>query len=167
MREYQQFMKRLDYEPEMRVYCDLYQLVVDPSESPALDKATAGVVDFLGRTLLKESAFSSNPDRIKKTLTLKRKQLEENYFEICKAIIAGIFRYTFEEIEGWDEETFFDRLAKAEMVSGVPLDVHPLGAAEDPANTQSHPNAPKKDKRPLTKAQQMVLQRTMEARRST
>lgn len=151
----------------MSVFCDLYQLVTDPQESLPLDQVTAGVVDFLGQTLLKNSAFADatkDMQLVHAALERQRRLLRNNYFESCKAVLAGVFRYTFEEIEEWDEDTFFARLAAAELLSGEDLGPKQL---EEPRKT-GKPGAPKAPpkapKKPLTNTQAKALERTMAAR---
>jgi hypothetical protein len=160
IREYAIYSRRLDFEPEMTVYCDLYNLVTDPEDRTSIEDVTAGIVYFLGRTLLLESAFSGNINRVKQVLGTKRAQLAENYIESCKAVLAAMFKYTFEEIESWDESTFFDRLAKAELISNENLDPHLL--EEDTVGTNDKPKPPeRRPKKELTSTQKMALDRTM------
>lgn len=150
----------------MAVFCDLYQLVKDPDESLPLDQVTAGIVDFLGRTLLRNSAFADDTkdmSLVRTAIERQRHLLRHNYFESCKAVLAGVFRYTFEEIEEWDEETFFARLAAAELLSGEDLSPQ---AAEEPARPGAPKSPPKPQKKPLTNTQAKALQRTMAARTS-
>lgn len=151
----------------MVVYCDLYRMVTDPEESLPLEYVTAGVVDFLGRKLLKDSAFGGDINKMKAALIEKRNDLDGNYYEQCKAVIAGVFRYTFEEIESWDEDTFFEVLAKAELISGENLEPRLVGedGNSEPVTAQSKAS-PKVPKRPLTQAQKMVLERKASLRQS-
>lgn len=144
----------------MVVYCDLYQLVANHDDNPTLDKITAGIVDFLGRTLLKNNPYSGDIEAMKKALEVQREALQVDYIDACKAVIAGVFRYTFEEIDEWDSETFFSRLAKAELISGEDLGPKPV-AKEEPSQTKPIPKVPK---RPLTPTQARVLERRAAAR---
>jgi hypothetical protein len=156
----------LEFEQEMTVFSDLYRLVADPDESLPLDQVTAGIVYFLGRTLLGDSAFADETKDmqvVQSALERQRHLLRNNYFESCKAVLAGIFRYTFEEIEEWDEETFFARLAAAELLSGE--DLSPK-VPEEPAKPGATKGPPKAAKKPLTNTQAKALQRTMAARNS-
>jgi hypothetical protein len=156
MREYTKFSRMLDLEPEMQVYCDLYELVVDHDECPPIERVPAGIVDFLGRTLLKSNAFSGDAGLIAKILTKRRAALQTDYFENAKAIIAGLFRYTFEELDNLDEESFFDMLAKAELLSGEKFDPVPIGTQNDVS--------PKRPKKPLTQTQAKAFERTVRSR---
>ncbi len=164
MREHRRFLRRLEFESEMAVFCDLYDLVKDEDESLPLSQVTAGVVDFLGNFLLRASAFADDTkglDVVKAALMRQRQLLRSNYFESCKVIIAGIFRYTFEEIEQWDEDTFFARLAAAELLSGEDLSPKPLEEPRKPGDPKKLPPRPKK---PLNSTQARALERTLAAR---
>jgi len=147
----------LDLEPEMQVYCDVYNLVVDQEECPPIDRVPAGVVDFLGRTLLRNNPFSGDAKLIAKTLTKHRASLQTDYFEQAKAVIVGLFRFTFDELENLDEDTFFDLLAKAELLSGEQFDPTPVGNKTVQKSTDPPPQRPKK---PLTETQTRALDRT-------
>ncbi len=159
MKEYRQLSNKLKYEPEMLVYCDLYRLVTNSEESLPLTHIPAGVVDFLGRRLLKESAFGGDINKMKAALIEKRNNLDNNYYEQGKAVIAGVFRYTFEEIESWDEDTFFECLAKAELISGENLEPRIVGEDSNLEQVPVQDKPRKAPKRPLTAAQQLVFER--------
>jgi len=159
MREYLKYSRMLELKPEMEVYCDLYKEVVDLDECPSIDIATAGVVDFLGRTLLRNSAFSGDAGLIAVMLAKRREALRTDYFEQAKAIMAGLFRYTLEELDNLDEECFFDLLAKAELLSGEQFDPTPMGAQKDADSKKDAP--PRRAKNPLTSTQEKARERTM------
>ena len=161
MREYAKYSRMLDLEPEMKVYCDLYAEVVDLDECPPIDRVPAGIVDFLGRSLLRNSAFSGDAKLIATALTKRREALQTDYFEQSKAIIAGLFKYTLAELDNLDEESFFDLLAKAELISGEKFDPTPL----TPAAAQQPERPERRVKNPLTPTQQKVRERTMRSGR--
>jgi hypothetical protein len=99
---------------------------------------------------------------------MKRIELKSSWLNSAKSIIAGIFRYTFEEIEQWDAEMFFERLASAEFVSGrklEPGDPDKLDA-QHPGKKPGHPEGPPKPaKRELSPAQQKVVNRVVNSRK--
>jgi len=66
--------------------------------------------------------FNGEYKDVKRALDMKRVELKSSWLNSAKSIIAGIFRYTFEEIESWDAEMFFERLAYAEFVCGRKLE---------------------------------------------
>jgi hypothetical protein len=157
MKEFKDFSNRLAYEQEMLVYTDLFKLVGETIEGKSLN-VPAGIVFFLGETLLKRSVFNGDEKTIKQVLTHHRNQLSGNYFEQCKTVMAAVFKYSFEDIDSWDDYTFFDRLAKAEMISGENLE--PKGSEpEKPVVSNDHPD--RKQKKPLTSGQQVALERRM------
>ena len=72
--------------------------------------------------LLDSNPFNGEYKDVKRALDMKRVELKSSWLNSAKSIIAGIFRYTFEEIESWDAEMFFERLAYAEFVCGRKLE---------------------------------------------
>jgi hypothetical protein len=158
--EYKRFEHQLTYDSPACVYADVYGTVL--IEGPPLDgdpvfQAPAGLVEWIAKAML-NNPFSGEYERLKPALDMKRAELSASYLESAKAIVAGIFRYTFEEIEQWDAEMFFERLAAAEFVSGRKLE------PGDPRKRQKKPgpNDPKKERLPkkeLTLAQQRVIDR--------
>lgn len=91
-----------------------YELCV--IEGPRPDKVPAGIVAWLGVNMLDKSPFTGQLDSIQQYLQLSRSWFQSSYLENAKALIAGTFRYTFEEIENWDAEVLFKRLAAAEFL---------------------------------------------------
>lgn len=154
MVEYREFASRLRYEPEMVVYSDLYRIVADYPENPDIKHVSAGIVYFLGNRLIRDSVFNSDWNAITKTLAEHRDRLNVSYFEQCKAVIASIFDYTFEEIDSWDDYTFFDRLAKAELIVGKDLNPQPLDTSPRKKDATE-----KRQKKPLTEGQKIALER--------
>src|ERR1035438_4801350 len=94
--------------------------------------------------MLDSNPFGGEYTSVKNAMEQKRTELKQNFLSASKAIIAGIFRYTFEEIEQWDAEMFFERLAAAEFVSGrkiEPGDPDKLDA-QHPGKKPGRPEGP-------------------------
>jgi hypothetical protein len=169
--EFKKFDRQLDYDCPASVYCDVYRAVV--LDGPALDgdpvyQAPAGLVEWIARALLDSNPFNGEYKDVKRALEMKRIELKSSWLNSAKSIIAGIFRYTFEEIEQWDAEMFFERLASAEFVSGrklEPGDPDKLDA-QHPGKKPGHPEGPPKPaKRELSPAQQKVVNRVVNSRK--
>lgn len=181
--EHRRFMSaRQDY-PEMLVYTDVYRTAV--LEGPPADTATAGLVAFIGDTLLEQSPYSGAFPLVQQALAIKRTELQGNYLKAARAVVGSLFQKSDVEMDAWDAETFFDYVARAEFVSGRKLDPadptakkpEPKGKAKRPLPQQGiveqqvtatrEPGPPPEDpaprltRRPLTPAQQIVVDRRM------
>lgn len=121
-KEYKRFEAQLRYESAAKVYLDVYAtaLVEGPPayEANAVYAAPAGLVEWVGKFLLENDPFGGQYQSVRYALDLKRRELQSNYLATARAIVAAIFHYSFEEIDTWDSETFFERVAAAEAVSG-------------------------------------------------
>lgn len=160
-KEYSYYQDLLRYLPPAEVYCQIYKKVLiegPPVEGPAVKQVTAGIVDWVARSLMEHNPFNGLYDDAKRAYDLKKKELD--YLGSVKAIIAGIFHYTFEEIESWDAETLYERIIAAEFVSGKSLEppppeqIKPRSAVVESASSS---NRPIKLKKVITNAQQLVL----------
>jgi hypothetical protein len=169
--EFKKFDRQLDYDCPGSVYCDVYRAVL--LEGPPLDgdpvyQAPAGLVEWIARSLLDSNPFNGEYKDVKRALDMKRVELKSSWLNSAKSIIAGIFRYTFEEIESWDAEMFFERLAYAEFVCGRKLEP---GDPDKPdaqhlGKKTGHPEGPPKPaKRELNPAQQKVVNRVINSRK--
>lgn len=94
----------------------VYQTVL--LEGPRVDQVSAGIVAWVGRNLVEDNPFGGDAKTLQKYLQLSRQWLQNSYLENAKALVAGTFHYRFEEIESWDHEKFFRRLAAAEFLVG-------------------------------------------------
>jgi hypothetical protein len=140
----------------MEVYIDLYRALV--IEGPSAEFIKAGPVEFIGKSMLELNPFNGHYPDVKRVLEVKRAELGNSYLEGCKAILASLFHYTFEEIDTWDAETFFERVAKAEFVVNKPIEPQDPTPVVD-KNKGAAPKAPPRPKRQLTPAQEMVMER--------
>lgn len=116
--EHQRFRRRGDH--QRIVFCDIYEAIL--VEGPDLSKAPAGVVAWIARQQLEENPFSGQFRPLHNAVYKAREQVNSSWFQAAKAVIASTFRYTFEEIENWSPELFFERVAQAELLTGVPLE---------------------------------------------
>jgi hypothetical protein len=155
--EFKKFDRQLDYDCPASVYCDVYRAVVldgPPLDGDPVYQAPAGLVEWIARALLDSNPFNGEYKDVKRALEMKRIELKSSWLNSAKSIIAGIFRYTFEEIEQWDAEMFFERLASAEFVSGRKLE------PGDPDKLDAQ-----HAKRELSPAQQKVVNRVVNSRK--
>ena len=155
--EYKKFEDLMNLKGPMAVSNDIYRAVV--VNGPSIHDATAGLVEFVAKSVFSGSAFSGSYNVLTTRLEENRDRLTNDFLLAAQAIIASIFHYTFEEMDLWDEDTFLLRLSQAEFVAGKPL---PLGKVEVEAdNKQPIPidqNKPRK--RELSDAQKLVIERS-------
>ena len=59
-----------------------------------------------------------------------------SYLNASRALVAWAFGYKFEEIDEWDSNTFFNRLAQAEYVFGKPFEPEDPSAPPPPVDKQ-------------------------------
>jgi len=169
--EFKKFDRQLGYDCPASVYCDVYRAVL--LEGPPLDgdpvyQAPAGLVEWIARSLLDSNPFNGEYKDVKRALDMKRVELKSSWLNSAKSIIAGIFRYTFEEIEEWDAEMFYERLACAEFVCGRKLEPGDpdKSDAQHPGKKTGPPEGPPKPaKRELSPAQQKVVNRVVNSRK--
>lgn len=115
--EHRRFRSRAD---NLRlVYCDIYEACL--LEGPGLEQAPAGIVCWIAKQQLEENPFSGGFKAIAKSLVQARARVENSWFLNAQAVLAATFRYTLEEVESWPPSVFFERVAQAEMLTGVPL----------------------------------------------
>ena len=157
--EYRQFKQQMTYGSPVEVYIDLYRAVL--LEGPDLVDASAGIVDFVGRSMLETNPFGGEYLDIAHALNAKRSS--QTYLDTARALVAGLFHYSFEEIDTWDADTFFQRVAQAEFLAGRPIDPEDPAIAIAEAEAKKDPTKrrppPRRQKKPLTQAQQMVADR--------
>jgi hypothetical protein len=121
-----------------------------------VDTLPAGVLQFIGQQLLDHSPFNTRKDNlelVRSSLGSARRAVQGDFLQSARALIAHAFRYTFEEIDGWDAETFYLRYAQAEMATG--RSINPVDTSEKPKPGER----PQRKKRELTDGQKEVLER--------
>lgn len=163
--EFKKFEQQAGYTCPMGVANDIYRAVV--LLGPDIEEATAGLIEFIVSHIFSKSSFTGNADILEVKLKEKRLALENDYLISAKAVIASMFNYKFEEIDQWDEDKFLEILTQAEFVAGKQL---PVGRPEPPKVIKHDRKGPldkdipeeaknKVQKRPVTPAQQAVLDR--------
>ena len=97
---------------------------------PPPDQVPAGVVAWIGCEQIDQSPFGCKFKILNQYLQLGRNWLGSSYIHQAQALVAGTLHYTPEQVESMDAETFFKRLAAAELLVGKRLD------PADPAKTE-------------------------------
>lgn len=105
-------------------------------EGPPPHLVPAGVVAWLGIELIDKNAFTGQFQLVNRHLQLSRQWLGNSFLEHARALVAGTFRYTFEEIDTWDAETFFKRFAQAEVLVGKRIDTQDPNLSEEERQKQ-------------------------------
>ena len=100
----------------------------DPAEAPA------GIVFWIGQSLLNKDPFFGQYESIHKTLEAARATVQSSYMEIVRAIVCHVFSLKPQEVDQLDSGDFFRLVAAAEVILGQP--VNPVNPAEPP-----HPSA--------------------------
>jgi hypothetical protein len=143
----------------MDVALNIYQLVYIKGPDPKI--VPAGIAAFITKQQMHNNPYSGRYEDIAPAVAMARQIVMSDYLLSAKALIASTLNYRPEEIENWDPNTFFLRLAQAEVASGRTFDpVDPKA----PKDTKGQPIPQKKPHRPLTQAQQQAIERTREAR---
>lgn len=129
---------------------ELYKRCV--TEGPREDKVPAGIMMWIYQSELGRSPFSGSFQAIAGQLDQARAKVTDSYLLCAQAMIASVFKISFEEMNAWDANTFLTRLSQAEFISGVPLNpVDPTAPKDKKGNTRR--------KKPLTPAQQKVMEK--------
>jgi len=68
--EFRQFTQQMAYSSPIEVYIDLYRAVL--LDGPDVLSAPAGIVDYVGRTMLETNPFNGEYENIKHALDVKR-----------------------------------------------------------------------------------------------
>jgi hypothetical protein len=144
--EYRQMQSRI-YTRPVGVFVDIYRAVL--LEGPPPETCPAGIADFVAKHVLANNPFSGKFQDVARAIKVGREELASDFLLSAKAMVSHLFHYPFEEIEKWDADLFFLRLAQAEFIAGKSLE-------------PSDPKAPvvtdpkRANKRPLNPAQAMV-----------
>lgn len=153
--EYRAYKTKLDNSPflePMDVAMDIYKTVL--IEGPDLRYVPAGIPAFICKQQMVNNPFSGQFEDVSSALELARKAVTSDYLLAAKAIIASTLHYRPEEIDAWDPNLFFIRLAQAELTAGQFDPVNPKAAQAQQKGKQKTPA------RPLSASQQKALQRT-------
>lgn len=154
--EYRRFQSRLAaLDPTM--VCDLYLVCV--IDGPALDRLPAGIARFIVEHVMADNPFNGDLATVKKASALTRQQIQSSYFSQAQALIVRAFHCSLEEMDKWDANKFFERLAMAEVIVGTTLEAKDSTAKE----VTNRPRV----KRPLNPAQAIAAERVRERDRSS
>lgn len=159
--EYRVFKSAFDKAPfvePMEVALAIYKTVMVDGPDPRY--VPAGIPAFICKQQMMNNPFSGAFEDIDSALKLARTAVRGNYLMAAKAMIAGALHYRLEEIDQWDPNTFFIRLAQAELIFGRPLDPDDPNAPVDSKGRA----LPKKIKKDLSPSQQKALDRTKHER---
>ena len=121
-------------------------------EGPTVERIPAGIMMWVYQTEMTQSPFAGSFQALSVPLQEIRNTVTNNYLLCAQAMIASVFKIPFTEMDTWDSDTFFTRLAQAEFVSGVPL--NPVDPSV-PVDKKGRPM--KKLKKQLTTAQALAI----------
>jgi hypothetical protein len=111
-------------------------------EGPSLEEVPAGIVAWIGKQQFENNPFFGGFESIRNALYQARHRVESSWYASARAVLASTFRYSFEEIDGWPPEIFFERVAQAEMLTGVPLEPADPNAKKKPPRGQRTQRTP-------------------------
>jgi hypothetical protein len=149
--EYKSYSNRYDPRCPMSVYIDIYRACV--ILGPNIEDATAGIVSFIGEFCFHGSAFSEDFTIVNAKLNQARSKVTNSYLYHLKSMMVSMYKYTFEQIDTWDDETFMNRAAAMELI---------IGKAINPQDSNAKPEEPKQGPRPVSETVQHIAKRTQE-----
>lgn len=120
--------------PPRALFCDVYETCL--VAGPPLAQATAGIVAWIARQQLEQNPFSGLFAPLHNALYRARERVRSDWFCSARAVLASTFRCSFDEIASWSPELFFERVAQAELLTGVPVE------PADPRQEQAKAKAP-------------------------
>lgn len=157
-KEYREFKQRYDqskFEEPMDVALDVYRTVY--IDGPDYKFVPAGIPGYICRQQMSNNPFSGTYEDLSSAIKMARNVVASNYLLSAKGIIAATLNYKPEEIDNWDPNTFFLRLAQTEIASGMTFD--PVNPKAPKSTNESIP------KKNLSSAQQKAVDRTRERNR--
>lgn len=154
-REYRKFRQAFDttiFAEPMKLALEIYRTVY--LDGPDANHVPAGIPAFICKQQMINNPFGGKFSDISQAVRLARQVVNGDYLLFAKAIIASALNYKIEEIDHWDPNTFFLRLAQAEVA---------IGRTIDPTNPNvTNPEAQKAKRHNLSPAQQKAINRTKE-----
>jgi hypothetical protein len=159
--EYREFKARYDksmFDVPMDIAIDIYSTVYIKGPDPKF--VPAGIPGYICQQQMQNNPYSGRFEDIAPAINMGRMAVSGNYLLCAKALIASVLNYKPEEIDNWDPNTFFLRLAQTEVASGRTFD--PVDPKAIPADSKT---SAKKSHRALTPQQEKAIART-EATRS-
>lgn len=162
--EYKKFAPRYENSPfaePIDVALDIYKQVLIEGPDPAF--VPAGIPAYICKQQMINNPFSGRYEDVANAVELSRRAVVGDYLQSAKALIANALHYKLEEIDQWDPNKFFLRLAQAEIA---------LGRTFDPVKPKRHrgqapiddPEVQKILKKKLTPSQALALERTARER---
>ena len=159
--EYKQFQSRFDNSPFIEpigIALDIYKLVLIEGPDPAF--VPAGIPAYICKHQMLNNPFSGRYEDVATALELSRRAVTGDYLQSAKALIASALHYRLEEIDQWDPNKFFIRLAQTEIALGRPFDpVNPKKKRRGQA-AKDDPEVQQILKKKLTPAQELAIERT-------
>ena len=153
--EYRRFHAAFEMSPfvePMKLALEIYKTVY--IDGPDVNSVPAGIPAFICKQQMINNPFGGSFADLSQAIGLARQAVNGDYLLLAKGIIASTLHYKIEEIDQWDPNTFFIRLAQAEVATG--RTINPV----NPSIQQSQ--QAQKAKRPLSSTQQKAADRTKE-----
>lgn len=151
--EYNRFKDRFDssaFAEPAELALEIYKLVRIDGPDPKF--VPAGIPGYICKQQMIDNPFSGEYNPVANAVGLARQAVTGNFLLCAKALIASSLHYRLDEIDQWDPNTFFIRLAQAELVLGRPIEpVNPKAVKE---------NGKGVDRRQLTNSQRKAIDRT-------
>jgi hypothetical protein len=154
--EYQRFRKQYEqstFEEPMEIALDIYRAVCIKGPDPNF--VPAGIPGFICKQQMISNPFSGLYEDIAPAVEMARKIVTNDYLLSAKALIASTLNYRPEEIDNWDPNTFFVRLAQTEVANGRTFDPVDPKVLKDSKGRPIPPNI----KKNLSPTQQKALDR--------
>lgn len=154
--EYRRFKQRYEqspFEEPMDIALDIYRTVYVKGPDP--DFIPAGILGYICKQQMINNPFSGRFEDINPAIEMARRIVTGDYLLSAKALISASLHYKLEEIDSWDPNTFFLRLAQTEIINGRTFD--PVDPRAKTLNTP-----PPKPQRNLSPTQQKAIARARE-----
>lgn len=155
--EYRGFRQRYEQSPfqePMDVALAIYETV--RVEGPDPKFVPAGIPGYICKQQMLNNPFSGRFEDVAPAMEMARRIVTGDYLLSAKALIAATLNYRPEEIDSWDPNTFFLRLAQTEIANGRTFDPVDPRALKDSTGKP----VPPKIKKNLSPTQQKALDRT-------
>lgn len=158
--EYQNFRSRYEqspFEEPMDISLDVYRTVC--IDGPDYRLIPAGIPGFICKQQMLNNPFSGKYEDVVAAVNSARRVVTNDFLLSAKALIASTLNYKPEEIDAWDPNLFFIRLAQTEIATGR------LFEPVDPKTPKDLMNSTqKKPSKILSSSQQKAINRTKEDR---
>lgn len=122
-KEYNKFRSKYEqsrFQEPLDVAMEIYSTVL--IDGPDVKFVPAGIPCYVCKHQMLNNPFSGRYEDIAPAIDLSRRMVKENYLLSAKSLIASTLNYKIEEIDNWDPNTFFLRLAQTEIAHGRTFD---------------------------------------------